>query len=94
MAIKLKDLKSAIRPSVSKYLHNCGENVLADAKNKAPVDTGALRDSLHIKEETPTKIVIADDVDYGIYQELGTRNMEAQPFLRPALLNKNNYRKV
>ena len=29
--------------------------------------------------------VVADGVEYGIYQELGTSRMAAQPFMRPAV---------
>jgi HK97 gp10 family phage protein len=28
--------------------------------------------------------VVGTPVDYGVYQEFGTRNMSAQPFMRPA----------
>lgn len=91
MAIKLENLRAGVLPACSRYLHKCGQNVLEDAKNKCPVRTGALRDSLHISEETPTKVVIADGVEYGVYVTLGTRYQEANPFMQHSLLNKNNY---
>jgi len=65
------------------------------------VDTGVLRASIihqttaglvvegkvgpdieHIRAETPA----GTDVEYGFYLELGTANMAARPYLRPALI--------
>src|SRR5512138_302462 len=57
----------------------------ADAKDEAPVDTGALRNSIHTEKEDELTAVVSDGVEYGIYQELGTRKMAAQPFLIPAV---------
>jgi hypothetical protein len=49
-----------------------------------PADTGRLRASLHT-EKPGDGFAAGTDVEYGIYQELGTRRMRAQPYLRPAL---------
>jgi HK97 gp10 family phage protein len=59
--------------------------VEAEAKMRAPVDTGALRASIHSEEEGPVTWIVADGVEYGIHQELGTWKMAAQPFMVPAL---------
>jgi len=32
-----------------------------------------------------TKRIVADGVEYGLYQEMGTVYMDAHPFMRPAL---------
>lgn len=58
------------------------------AKQLAPVDTGRLRGSVaHELGRDGRGLVarIGTDVHYGIFVELGTRRMRAQPFLRPAL---------
>lgn len=77
------------------------------AKVRAPVDTGALRNSIYVRMgRTPSEMpVVAGDapraelpepgdddtahvgpsVGYAIYQELGTHNMAANPFLGPAV---------
>lgn|SRR5574341_409425 len=55
------------------------------AKTLAPVDTGALRNSLHSEKVDEKTYMVADGVEYGIYQELGTHKMAAHPFLVPAL---------
>lgn len=73
--------------------------VEARAKAKSPVDTGANRASIYVnfgEGETgdgplelpnPPKDAanIGPSTEYGIYLELGTRNMQAQPYLGPAL---------
>lgn len=55
------------------------------AKVKAPVDTGFLRNSIQTVSVTDREAVVAAGAEYAIYQEMGTRFMQAQPFMRPAL---------
>lgn len=78
-----------------------GFRVEALAKMKAPVDLGILRNSIYMRssednsvseistEELPkppeTSVYIGPSVEYGIYQELGTSVMDAQPYMLPAL---------
>ena len=57
----------------------------AEAKGRAPVDTGALKGSLHTEKKQAGLYWVADGVEYGIYQELGTSKMASQPFLVPAV---------
>jgi len=59
----------------------------AEAVRKCPVDTGRLRGSIHVtrRNRLGYEYILADGVDYGIHQEYGTINMQAQPFFRPAL---------
>jgi HK97 gp10 family phage protein len=60
--------------------------IQADAKTFAPVDTGALRASIHVEPQAERLTrQIADGVEYGIYQELGTYKMAAHPFMVPAV---------
>lgn len=74
--------------------------VEARAKQKAPVDTGALRASIYTRTSkgseqapgtqelpAPEKGVahVGPSVEYGIYQELGTSDMAPQPYLGPAV---------
>ena len=71
----------------------CAEAVLKDAQSKVPVKTGALRDSLKINKVSDTKYEVGSDLNYSIFIELGTRNMNGKHFLRKALLNRRNYNK-
>jgi len=66
-----------------------GSAVVAQAvRARTPRATGELHDSIRvvIKDEK-NKVLghIGTDVFYGLFQEKGTRNMAAQPFLRPGL---------
>jgi HK97 gp10 family phage protein len=56
------------------------------AKDYAPVDTGALMNSIAVDDPvTPTAAFIGPSVEYAVHVEFGTVKMAAQPFLRPAL---------
>lgn len=55
------------------------------AKDNAPVDTGALKNSLNTSKEGEAKYYVQDGVEYGLFVELGTYKMSAQPFLIPAM---------
>lgn len=55
------------------------------AKGFSPVDTGALRSSIQWYMIGDATARIQPDVEYDIYQELGTYKMAAQPFLTPAI---------
>lgn len=76
----------------------------ADLQKKAqyyvPVDTATLQRSirLNIKDAGMTAVV-APTADYAEYVEYGTRFMESQPYLRPALgeqkqIFKNDLEKI
>lgn len=73
----LDDVKKAVRLN--------GAEMTEQAKRNAPVRTGDLEGSITQSVsgdglETKT----APHVDYAAYVELGTRFMEAQPYLEPA----------
>lgn len=62
--------------------------IAGDAARDAPVETGALRNS--ILANSPQKMGpeyyrVQDGVEYGIWQEIGTARMRARPFLTPAV---------
>lgn len=63
--------------------------ITEEAKRLAPVDTGRLRDSIeYTVNETDLSTEIGPrGVEYGLYQEMGTSKMSAQPYLRPAIDN-------
>ena len=58
----------------------------AAAKRKAPVDTGALRNSIGTSiAGDRMSAEIGPTVNYAPYQEYGTSRMAAQPYMGPAL---------
>ena len=66
-------------------VHGLALEVEGYAKIFAPVDTGALKSSINTKREKEKVYRVEDGVEYGIYQELGTSKMAAQPFMMPAV---------
>lgn len=59
-------------------------DIEAGAKERARVDTGAMKGGLKASEETPLVYHVTGHADHTIYNERGTRYMSAQPMLRPA----------
>lgn len=58
------------------------------AKRLCPVDTGRLRSSISHEMTADGKGLVGfvgTNVEYAIFQELGTRFQRGTPFLRPAL---------
>ena len=56
------------------------------AKVYAPVDTGALRNSIAVDDPVmPELASVSASVEYAEHVEMGTGRTPAQPFLRPAL---------
>ena len=53
-------------------LMKCGAIVENYAKQDAPVDTGRLRNSIHHEMENDDTVDIGTDVEYAIWQEIGT----------------------
>lgn len=85
--VQLDDVKRVVK-------HN-GAQMQAKAQQNAPVDTGTLKRSigLDIKDAGMTAEV-QPTAEYGGYVELGTRFMEAQPYLKPAFNEqKEKFRK-
>lgn len=70
--------------AVARGLELCGALWESDAKQLAPVDTGRLRNSIEHHPEGNDTMVVGSDVEYAIYQEMGTSRMKAQPFLKPS----------
>ncbi len=54
-------------------------------KQLAPVDTGAMRDSIESVEMGPLTLGIKIGVNYWHFVEFGTIYQEAQPFVSPAV---------
>ena len=84
----LEKITKELEPRAQKILDEAAFEVETNAKQNAPVLTGALRNSIHVnKTSNQNKFsrVISDGVEYGIYQELGTSRMAAQPFMIPAV---------
>lgn len=91
LAKDLKAMEDAAASVLMKGAKAGGQIALDDAKQNCPVDTGALKQSLHLTEgkSTKTKATVQVDYDrsltYGTHVELGARGRPANPFLRNAV---------
>jgi HK97 gp10 family phage protein len=81
-------------PALSKIIRRTVVLTSGDAAALAPVDTGALRNSIVSESGMIDDLngIVKDGVEYGVYQELGTSRMAAHPFMVPAL--EKNVRKM
>lgn len=75
--VRMDDVKKAVR-------HN-GAEMQAKAQQNAPVDTGMLKRSIGLEiTDGGMSAEVEPTAEYAPYVELGTRFMEAQPYLKPA----------
>ena len=82
---KLGVLNDAERAAARTEVKRGALHIQAEAKRRAPVDTGRLRNSItHEERDDGLAAVIGTNVEYAPYQEFGTRFHAAQPFLLPA----------
>ena len=67
------DVLNEFHDAVLRALERCGEQAEGYAKDLAPVNTGAGRNSIsHQVDESESAVYIGTNIDYMIYQELGT----------------------
>lgn len=70
--------------SAQDVLRKSGTLVWRKAITKAPRDTGHLKRSITL-DVNGNRAVISSNANYSGYVEYGTRYMNAQPYLRPAV---------
>ena len=79
----------SINGPAGEFMKRLALQVETAAKRLAPVDTGRLRSSItHTVEGNgdAMRAEIFSNVNYAIYQELGTRYQSGKPYLRPAVV--------
>ena len=107
MAVKIKGLDSLmakldamggnVLDALGKAVKVTTEIAKSDAQTNAPVDTGMLVQSLTHGtdvEHTATSVtgIVGTSAYYAAYQEFGTVNMAAHPYMMPALnANKSTF---
>ncbi|MCU1617790.1 MAG: hypothetical protein JWO98_5330 [Frankiales bacterium] len=88
--------EAAIQEGVSKYFdETLGPRVVGNARRTVPVRTGHLEENIVDEVGRDGGVItlrVGTDVPYGIYVELGTSRMAAQPWLRPAVLQAGGSR--
>lgn len=81
---RLNNLRPRVRRATEQAVQESGRAMERGMKSLAPVDTGALRDSIrHTVEGTTASAGPGREVDYAAFVEFGTSRMAAQPYVRP-----------
>jgi HK97 gp10 family phage protein len=80
----MKQFDSAMQRQIHEQLANWAAEVKASARQRVPVKTGQLRDSIYSKISEWVAEVGAE-ASYAMFVELGTRYIRARPFLYPAV---------
>lgn len=81
---ELLSAKELAEESIARALEQCGALWETNAKQLSPVDTGRLRNSIEHHAENETTMVVETDVEYAVYQEMGTRYQSGTPFIKPS----------
>jgi HK97 gp10 family phage protein len=80
----MQQFDSGMQRYVHRQLASWAADVKALAKQLAPVRTGHLRSSIYAKIQEWVAEIGAE-ATYALFVEFGTRYMQAQPFLYPAI---------
>lgn len=84
LANDLKVSGAKAKKTAGAVIRKTAADIAADAINLSPVDTGNLKSSIGVKKVGALEAEIGPTAEYGIYLELGTSRMPAQPFMGPA----------
>jgi len=80
----MRRFDSAVQKHVHRQLASWAAEVKALAKQLVPVRTGHLRSSIYAKI-SEWVAEIGAEATYALFVELGTRRMQARPYLYPAI---------
>jgi HK97 gp10 family phage protein len=78
-------IAGAVPGRVRDAVHATGFRIEGLAKQKAPVDTGYMRNNITNEPGGDASTTIDSRALYSLFQERGTRFMRAQPFFTPAV---------
>lgn len=85
LAVDLTKASAQAQRKAGVAIRKTAQDVKATAQSMAPVDTGALRNSITVSMGlTSLEAVISPTVAYAPYVEHGTSRMAPQPFMGPA----------
>lgn len=82
---RLPEMGPAVRKACSDVVRKVTFDVEADAKVRAPVDTGFHRSAIQGKMIGPLTGEIVAGASYSVFLEFGTHKMAAQPAIIPAV---------
>jgi HK97 gp10 family phage protein len=83
---KLPAIAAAAKPLADRAVRTAAFATEGYAKEACPVgETGNLQNSIMAGKERELVYRVTAHMEYAIYVEMGTRRMDAQPYLEPAL---------
>lgn len=82
---RFPEIAATMPERTSQVVRKAAFDIEGQAKNRAPVDTGALKNSISTEFENGGMTgVIAPHMEYATFVEFGTKRMSAQPYMTPA----------
>lgn len=81
---KIPDITNRTRQQLSALVETAAYRIELQAKIAAPVDTGFLQTSIETQKIDELTALVSVGAEYGIYVEMGTTRMPAQPYFLPA----------
>lgn len=81
---RLPTLAAELKAAGAAHVEKTADNLVTGARQRAPVRTGELRDSIH-KEGGGSAATVVASAPYAKYVEYGTSRMSARPFFWPVL---------
>jgi HK97 gp10 family phage protein len=84
LKVTLNDVDKTRRRTLER-IERAAYGIEREAKQRAPIKTGFLRNSITTERQSETEAVVNVSAEYGSYVEHGTRFTPAQPFIRPAV---------
>lgn len=92
-----EEVIAAMKDQVNMWLDLIGEDAASTAADKAPVDTGRLKNSIsHAVDEEEPAVYIGTNVEYAPYQEFGTsKGIKGKHFIQfGATAHKAEYKQL
>jgi HK97 gp10 family phage protein len=80
----MQKFDSGMQREVHSFLASWAADVKAQAVKNAPMVTGYLRSTIYAKVKEWV-VDVGADATYALFVELGTKYMQAQPYLYPAI---------
>lgn len=82
---RIPQVRGRVKANVGRAVKTAVFKIEARAKMRSPVDTGFLRSSIQGDMTGDMQGVVNVSAHYGVFVELGTVKMSAQPFFTPAI---------
>jgi HK97 gp10 family phage protein len=91
--VSMKRVDTKLKTGMSKNVLALAEQVAIEAGIRCPIDLGNMLSSIEYRkvDDQTAEVTVGGgfwggvDVDYPAFVEFGTRKMDAQPFVRPAV---------